>query len=147
MPVRFAFASLSFLRCSFVSTTIISHACCDSNFFIYFLLRAEDRIEVGAVEVSVVIGTWIKELVSVEWEEGIISSSLSPSISVAWVISGSKSLSLDKVIRSIASFSLLRASALRSAHRRARRASFLASSIASIPIYPRLRFGLKKTFS
>jgi hypothetical protein len=57
VPVRFAFASLSFLRCSFASTTVISHACCDSNFLICFLLRAEDRVEVGAVEVGAVSGS------------------------------------------------------------------------------------------
>jgi len=139
--VRFAFASLSFLRCSFASTTVISLACCDLNFLICFRLRVEDRVEVGAVA-----GTWIKELASAGWEEGITSSLLSTSISVAWVIGGSKSSSLDEVVRSIALFSLLRASASRSAHRRARRASFSASSAASAPIYPRLRFGLKRTF-
>jgi len=146
VPVRFAFASLSFLHCSFASTITISRACCDSNFLIYFLLRAEDHVEVGAVEVGVVVRTWIKELVSAEWEEGIISSSLSPSISVAWVIGGSESSSLNEVVRSIASFSLLWASASRSARRRARRASFSAYSAASVSIYPRLRFGLKRTF-
>jgi hypothetical protein len=57
VPVRFAFASLSFLRCFFASTTVISYAYYDLNFFIYFLLRVEDRVEVGAVEVGVVVGT------------------------------------------------------------------------------------------
>jgi hypothetical protein len=146
MLVRFAFASLSFLRYFLTSTTAISCAYCDSNFLICFLLRVEDRVEVGAVEVGVVTGTWIKELASAGWEEGITSSSLSTLISVAWVIGGSKSSSLDEVARSIASFSLLLASASRSARRRARRASFSASSAASVPIYPRFRFGLERTF-
>jgi hypothetical protein len=57
MPVRFAFASLSFLRCFLASTTVISCAYCDLNFLVCFLLRVEDRVEVGAVEVGVVAGT------------------------------------------------------------------------------------------
>jgi len=95
--VLFAFASRYFLRSSFPSATIISRACCDSNFLIYFLLRIDDRVEVG-----VVIGTWIEELASIRWEEGIISSSLSLLVSflVTWVIGGSESSSLDEVIRS-----------------------------------------------
>jgi hypothetical protein len=62
MPVRFAFTSLSFLCCFFASTTVISCAHCDLNFLICFLLRVEDYVEVGTVEVGnikvvIVIGT------------------------------------------------------------------------------------------
>ena len=52
VPVLFAFASRCFLRCSFASIIIISRVYCDSNFLICFLLRVEDRVEVG-----IVIGT------------------------------------------------------------------------------------------
>ena len=55
--VPFAFASLSFLRYSFASTTIISYVYYDSNFFICFLLYIEDHIEVSTVEVSTVLGS------------------------------------------------------------------------------------------
>ena len=98
VPVLFAFASRCFLRCSFASITIISRVCCDSNFLVCFLLRVEDRVEVGAVA-----GTWIEVLASRGWEDGITSSSLWASLSLSvstWVISGSESSSLDEVIRS-----------------------------------------------
>jgi hypothetical protein len=49
VPVLFAFASRCFLYCFFASIIIISCACCDLNFLVYFLLRVEDRVEVGVV--------------------------------------------------------------------------------------------------
>ena len=36
--------------------------CCDLNFLVYFLLHIEDRVEVGAIEVGAVAGTWIEVL-------------------------------------------------------------------------------------
>jgi Na+/alanine symporter len=57
MLVRFAFASLSFLCYFFASTTIISYVYYDLNFLIYFLLRIEDRVKVGAIKVVIVAGT------------------------------------------------------------------------------------------
>jgi hypothetical protein len=36
---------------------VISRVCCDSNFLICLLLRVEDRVKVGAVEVDIVAGT------------------------------------------------------------------------------------------
>jgi hypothetical protein len=60
VPVLFAFASRCFLRSSFASIAAISRACYDSNLLVCFLLRIEDRVEVGAVEVDVVARTWIE---------------------------------------------------------------------------------------
>jgi hypothetical protein len=51
--------------------------CCDLNFLVYFLLRIEDRVEVGAVEVGVVAGTWIEVLALGGRVDGITSSSSS----------------------------------------------------------------------
>jgi hypothetical protein len=55
--VLFAFASRCFLRSSFAPIAVISRMYCDLNFLVYFLLRIEDHVKVGAVEVGVVIGT------------------------------------------------------------------------------------------
>jgi hypothetical protein len=62
VPVWFAFAFLSFLYYSFASTTVIFYAYYNLNFLIYFLLRIEDyvkvgAIKVGAIKVGIVIGT------------------------------------------------------------------------------------------
>ena len=57
IPVLFAFASRYFLCSSFAPIAAISHICCDLNFLIYFLLRIEDRVKVGAIKVGAVIGT------------------------------------------------------------------------------------------
>jgi hypothetical protein len=58
--VLFAFASYCFLCSSFASIVVISRACYNSNFLICLLLQVEDRVKVGAVEVDIVIGTWIE---------------------------------------------------------------------------------------
>jgi hypothetical protein len=49
VPVLFAFASRCFLRCFFAFLIIISCTCYNPNFLVCFLLRIEDRVEVGAV--------------------------------------------------------------------------------------------------
>jgi hypothetical protein len=53
--VLFAFASRCFLRSFFASIAAISRVCCDLNLLICFLLRIEDRVEVGEVEVDAVV--------------------------------------------------------------------------------------------
>jgi hypothetical protein len=57
VPVLFAFASYYFLCSFFAPIAIISYICYNLNFLIYFLLRIEDRVKVGAIKVGAVIGT------------------------------------------------------------------------------------------